>query len=180
VAPTVPAAVATLRPLGVHLVQALGSPDNVGIEPAPGRQSLPFAAGAFDVVLSRHEAYDPTDVRRITRDGGTFLTQQVGSDEATSVRSLFDLPPDGPSWDAGVAVTQLEAAGWRSIDVREERTLSEFTDIAALIAYVRSLPWAYSDLDLRQAAPRLRQLHAQSRTRPIPALSHRFLVRAER
>jgi hypothetical protein len=188
--PTIPAAVDTLRPLGVHLVQASSSGDNVahpGDEP-PGtglsggerRPALPFADSAFDLVLSRHEAYDPTDVRRIISDGGTFLTQQVGSDEAASVRSLFDLPIDGPSWGAGVAVAQLEAVGWRIIDVREERALSEFTDIAALIAYVRSLPWAYWDLDLGQAVPRLRQLHDQARVRPIPAVTHRFLVRADR
>ena len=183
--PTIPAARDTLRPLGVYLVQTLGSVENVGRpgvgHPAVGHwPALPFAASAFDVVLNRHEAYDPVDVARITRHGGTFFTQQVGSDEDASVRSLFDLPIAGPRWNAGVASTQLEAAGWRITDVREERTLSEFTDIAALIAYVRSLPWAYPDLDLQGAVPRLRQLHDQSRARPIPAVSHRFLVRADR
>ncbi|WP_344809428.1 hypothetical protein [Microlunatus ginsengisoli] len=56
--------------------------------------------------------------------------------------------------------------------------LSQFTDIAALIGYVRSTPWAYADLDLTAALPRLRQLHDQSRTRPISAVTHRFLIRA--
>ncbi len=175
--PTIPAAVATLRTHGVHLVQTLGSADNTSLEGSP-RPGLPFADGSFDVVLNRHEAFDPAEVRRITRPGGTFVTQQVGSDEATSVRALFDLPIDGRSWNAQIAVDQLSAAGWRIEDVRQERPLSEFIDIAALIAYVRSLPWAYADLDLTAALPRLRQLHEQSVRRPIPAVSHRFLIRA--
>jgi SAM-dependent methyltransferase len=178
--PTIPAARDTLRPLRVHLVQTRGSLENAGRPGIDDRPALPFAASAFDVVLSRHEAFDPADVARITRAGGVFLTQQVGSDEAASVRSLFDLPIDAPVWDARVAVSQLESAGWRIADVREERTLSEFTDIGALIAYVRSLPWAYPDLDVHRALPRLRRLHDQSRVRPIPAVSHRFLVRAHR
>jgi hypothetical protein len=178
--PTIPAAKAVLRPIGVHLVQALGGADNVGSPDRSDRPGLPFASGAFDLVLNRHEAFHPAEVRRVTGVGGTFLTQQVGSDEATSVRALFDLPTDGPVWDASVAVAQLRAAGWRIDDVREERPLSEFTDIGALVAYVRSLPWAYPDLDLTAALPRLRQLHEQSRVRPIPAVTHRFLVRATR
>jgi hypothetical protein len=177
-APTIPAAVRTLRPLGVHLVRALGSVDNVSAHPAPSRRGLPFADGAFDLVIDRHEAFDPAEVGRITRSGGTFVTQQVGSDEAASVRALFDLPLDQPAWDADVATAQLAAAGWRVDDVREERVLSQFTDIAALIGYVRSTPWAYADLELAAALPRLSQLHDQSRVRPISAVTHRFLIRA--
>lgn len=176
--PTIPAAKATLLPLGVHLVQTLGSADNVGRRDDDRRPGLPFADGTFDVVLDRHAAFDPLEVRRVTRSGGTLLTQQVGSDEAASVRSLFDLPVDAPAWDAVVAVGQLRSAGWRVDDVREERPLSEFTDIGALLAYVRSLPWAYPDLDLGAALPRLRHLHHQSRLHSIPAVTHRFLIRA--
>jgi hypothetical protein len=54
--PTVGAAQATLKPLGVHLVVALGSADNVS-EPADrNRPSLPFRSEAFNVILNRHEA----------------------------------------------------------------------------------------------------------------------------
>ncbi len=139
---------------------------------------LPFADCGFDLVIDRHAAFNPVEVRRIIRPGGSFVTQQVGSDEAASVRALFDLPTDRPRWDLGVAVGQLDAAGWSIVDAHEERALSEFVDIAALIGYVRSTPWAFADLDLERALPRLRQLHDQSRVRPIPAVTHRFLVRA--
>jgi hypothetical protein len=87
--PTVPAAHATLRPLGVHLVVTLGSTDNVPKSGQEARPSLPFRAEAFDVVLNRHEAFDPVDVLRIVKEGGRFLTEQVASDEAASVRGLL-------------------------------------------------------------------------------------------
>ena len=41
---------------------------------------LPFGAGAFELVLNRHEELDPAEVARILAPGGRFLTQQVGSD----------------------------------------------------------------------------------------------------
>ena len=181
--PTVHAAQATLRPLGVHLVVTRGSADNV---PRPGQQGhqvspgLPFRAEAFDVVLNRHTAFDPAEVRRIVKPNGRFLTQQVGSDQAASVRRLLGLPIDEPDWTADVAVGQLGAAGWVIEDVREDHTTMRFSDIAALIGYVRTTPWAFEDLDWNSARPALQQLHAQSRSTPIDAVSHSFLLLASR
>jgi SAM-dependent methyltransferase len=178
--PTVPAAQATLRPLAVHLVVALGSADNV---PGPDQQpqpGLPFQAAAFDVALNRHEAFDPVEVRRIVKPRGRFLTEQVGSDQGASVRRLLGLSDDQRLWTADVAVGQLEAAGWVINEVREDRTPMHFSDIAALISYIRTVPWAFEDLDWNSAKPALQQLHAQSLSKPIGAVSHTFLVLATR
>ncbi|HET7326740.1 MAG TPA: hypothetical protein VFJ14_05570 [Nocardioidaceae bacterium] len=88
---TVPAAAATLRPAGVHLVVCAASAENTSPsdETGPG---LPFADASFDVVLNRHECFDPQDVRRILRPDGMFVTQQVGHDESRSLRALLNLP----------------------------------------------------------------------------------------
>jgi hypothetical protein len=176
--PTVPAAVATLRPYGVQLVVALGSADNVADLGEQTRPGLPFRAHAFDVVLNRHEAFDPYEVHRLTKAHGRFLTEQVGSDEAASVRTLLGLPVVDNAWTAAVAVRQLEVARWAVEDVREEHLTMRFSDIAALIGYIRAIPWAYPDLDWASAEPRLRQLHERSESNPIEAVSHRFLLLA--
>jgi hypothetical protein len=52
-----------------------------------------------------------------------------------------------------------------------------FSDIAALIG-IRTIPWAFTDLDWASAEPRLRQLHARSQSKPIEGVSHRFLLLA--
>jgi SAM-dependent methyltransferase len=177
--PTVPAAQARLKPLGVHLVVALGSADNVGERDLQRRRpGLPFCSEAFDVILNRHEAFDPFEIFRIIKPGGRFLTQQVGSDEAASVRTLLGLPIDRSAWAAAPAIDQLQPAGWVIDDVREDRLTMKFADIAALIGYVRTIPWAYQDLDWARVKPRLQQLHFQSQSDPIEAISHRFLVLA--
>ena|SRR5688572_8876287 len=38
---------------------------------------LPFADEAFNLVLNRHGSLEPTEVARVLRPGGTFLTQQM-------------------------------------------------------------------------------------------------------
>ena len=53
-----------LRPEGIEVTMATAA-------------HLPFADGAFDLVLSRHEELVPAEIARILRPGGTLLTQQV-------------------------------------------------------------------------------------------------------
>jgi hypothetical protein len=176
--PTVPAARSQLSHLGVHLVIALGSNDNVTLPNTADRPGLPFRAGAFDVILNRHEAFDPFEVRRIIKTRGRFLTQQVGSNEAASVRRLLGLPVDNREWTATAAVSQLEAASWVIEEQQEERLTMTFADIGALIGYVRSIPWAFEDLDWASVKPRLQQLHALSESKRIEAVAHRFVILA--
>jgi SAM-dependent methyltransferase len=66
--PNVPIARRRLAPLGVRVFDTTESGDD----------PLPFADGTFDFVVSRHESYVPSEVRRVLVSGGTFVTQQVG------------------------------------------------------------------------------------------------------
>ncbi len=172
------AARSTLSPLGVSLVVALGADDNTTT--VRSRPALPFADDAFELVLNRHESFDAADVCRITKPGGRFVTQQVGSDEAASVRRLLDLGDLGPVWSLDVAVRQLQGVGWRMERVLEDHPPLRFSDIAALVAYVRSTPWAFPHLDWDVACGHLRRLHEQAPITPLEAMSHRFLVRCKK
>lgn len=174
---TVPAAVAKLRPAGVHLVVCLGSDENTAeIRTAP---TLPLADASFDVVTNRHEAFDPGDVRRLLRPGSAFVTQQVGSDEADSVRALLGLPPQGPVWDLEVACAQLASAGIEVERRHEERATARFSDIAALVGYVRSTPWSFPEFDPVAMRARLEALHGRClREGSIDAVTHRFWLAA--
>ena len=65
-----------LVPLGIRFRQA------------DGGGPLPFADGAFDLILNRHGSYGPAEVCRLLRPGGTFITEQVG---AQNDRELVEL-----------------------------------------------------------------------------------------
>jgi hypothetical protein len=177
--PTVAAAVATLRPHGVHLVVCLGSDDNTASRRT--RPRLPFADGAFDVVVNRHEALDADDVWRLLRPAGAFVTQQVGGDEEASVRALLGLAPQTGDWMLAEARAQLESAGLTIVDGAEDRTATRFADVAALVAYIRSVPWSIPEFDPTAMQERLAALHeACVRDGGVEAVTHRFWVGARR
>jgi SAM-dependent methyltransferase len=164
-APTVPAAARTLRPAGVPLVRCQGSTENTE-PPEPGRPALPFRDGAFDLVVNRHEAFAPADVRRILRPGGVFVTQQVGGDHGAELRRLlgYDAPPPA-SWDLAQARRQAEAAGLVVLDGAEAALESGCADVGALVAYLRSVPWYVPDFTVTRYRERLHALHRRGEVR---------------
>lgn len=177
--PTVPAAIETLRPYGVDLVVCLGSDDNIATRRT--RPALPFADATFDVITSRHEAFDADDITRLLRPGGHFVTQQVGGDEEASVREMLGLAAQTEPWTLAEARAQLESAGLVIVDAGEERQAARYTDIAALIAYVRSTPWSVPEFDPVEMRTRLSELHERCvRDGSVDAVSHRFWIVARR
>lgn len=124
---------------------------NVG--PRTNRPQLPFGEASFDLILNRHEAFDPGDVRRLLRTGGDFITQQVGHEEAASMRRLLGLPTEGPQWDLAEAVRQVEAASFSVVDTAEAHPVTRFTDIGALVAYLRTVPWEVPEFEVRRFRP---------------------------
>jgi SAM-dependent methyltransferase len=148
--PNVDVAARTLARVGIPIVQIESAPDNVDQEGAdPVSSRLPFALGAFDLVIDRHSSYWPSEVRRVLRPGGRFLTQQR-SDAGVSGEAwehLFDRPSPLPVFDSSFAADQLRRAGFEITDAEDADTPIVFTDLPGLIYYLRLVPWAVEGFD---------------------------------
>jgi SAM-dependent methyltransferase len=149
--PNIDVAAATLRPFGVSVVGTGSAPDNIdqpGTTPDESGTNLPFRDETFDLVVDRHSSYWPTEVRRVLRPGGTFLTQQfgVGGDD---VLRMFERPVSGgPDFDLAFAVAQLQDAGMDVIRAEEATTPIAFLDVGAFVYFMRAVPWVLPDLDV--------------------------------
>ncbi len=145
-----------------------------------GRLPLPDETCAL--VINRHESYDPAEVRRVLRPGGRFITQQVGGKDGTDLNRLLKAPnPDSgmPDWDLELARAQLETAGFKVIKAVEEFPLTSFTDVGAVVYYLKAIPWQIPDFSVDRYAEGLLDLerHIQSEGKVL-VRSHRFLLRA--
>ncbi|MEV8537755.1 class I SAM-dependent methyltransferase [Streptomyces sp. NPDC051572] len=130
---------------------------------APEDAPLPFADGAFDLVLSRHpvRAHWP-EIARVLRPGGTYFAQHVGP------RSAFDLVEHflGPQPESVSGARDpeheragAEAAGLEIVELRAERLRMEFYDIAAVVHFLRKVIWMVPDFTVEAYEPQLRALH---------------------
>lgn len=168
--PNIPVATRRLEPLGVRVVAI----------DADETRALPLPDDGFDVVINRHEYYDPDEIRRILAPGGVFITQQVGGDDLSELNTaLGDHPPEHSDWNAGFARRQLEQAGLRVTDSRERHSPGEFRDIGAVVLYLRLTPWQITGYRLADYGDRLRELHDRiTAAGPLSVRHHRFLIEA--
>lgn len=148
-----------LSPFGAKVVAVEGAPDNDEWVGEGGR--LPFRAASFDLVMSRHEAYSPTEIARVLESGGYFLTEQLGgnSGHEAEFRRLFGREPGGSDWDLAKAARQIEQAGLTMVRGGEEFPISRFMDIGALAYYLLAVPWVIENFDISHDRLRLERLH---------------------
>lgn len=102
---------------------------------------LPFADGEFDLVLNRHSGLNTQQVARVLAPGGAFLTQQVHGLWATDLLAELGATPQWPESTPDKYVPKLKAAGLAVVDVREWSGPLSFTDIGAIVYYLKAVPW---------------------------------------
>ncbi|MEV5175672.1 class I SAM-dependent methyltransferase [Streptomyces flaveolus] len=166
--PNVAKATALLRPRGVVVVAA---PDD-----AP----LPFADGAFDLVLSRHPVRPYwAEIARVLRPGGTYFAQHVGPSSAFELVEYFLGPRSQEARggrDPERERADAEAAGLEVAGLRAERLRMEFHDVAAVVHFLRKVVWMVPDFTVEAYEPRLRALHERiQKEGPFVAHSARHL-----
>jgi SAM-dependent methyltransferase len=129
--PNVKLATERLSPYGVRVVNV----------PLLYEGSLPFEDGEFDLVLNRHSGFNPREVARILSPGGTFLTQQIHGLYAEDLLAMFGASPQWPDATPEKYIPALEKAGLTNIQSREWSGKLSFTDVGAIVYYLKAVPW---------------------------------------
>ncbi|WP_067962388.1 methyltransferase domain-containing protein [Nocardiopsis trehalosi] len=170
--PNVAVATARLHPLGAVVVAD------------PDEPPLPFADAAFDLVTSRHPVTVWwSEIARVLRPGGTYLSQQVGPASVFELVEFFLGPQDEARAhrrpeDARRAARE---AGLDVVDLRSERLRVEFFDIGAVVYFLRKVIWMVPGFTVEAYRDRLRDLHDRITAEgPFVAHSARFLIEARR
>jgi SAM-dependent methyltransferase len=144
---------------------------------------IPFPAGSFDLVVSRHPVVTAWDeIARVLRPGGTCLSQQVG---AGSNRELIDFmmgpQPVSQARSAERAVTAANEAGLMVVDLRQESLRTVFGDVGAVVHFLRKVLWTVPGFTVDAYRDRLAALHEQIQSEgSFVAHAQRFLIEARR
>lgn len=139
------------------------SPLGVNVYPVTDDSQLPFADGEFDLILNRHESYNPREVWRLLSEGGVFLTQQVGWSDCREIndRLGIPMPSDYAGWELDFAVDQMVRNGFHIWDQREATPVQRFYDIGALVYYLNTIPWQVPDFTVERFREPLWEIHLE-------------------
>ena len=118
--------------------------DNVSLKRMEGN-NLQFDADEFDIVMLRHAGVYVSEIVRVLRPGGYFITQTVGKRSSLNILDAFGWTPAsfGPDWWQPVAelADQFRVQGCHIIAQAEYDVQCWFKDIESFMFWFMAVPW---------------------------------------
>lgn len=158
-----------LAPLGVEVVEA------------GGESALPFADEQFDRVINRHGSYLPSELYRILKPGGRFVTQQVGAKNCFSMRARLGFALPDSKHDLAHEAARFEAAGFTILKVEEYFNYSRYLDTGAVVFQAKIIEWEYPGFSVEKNWAQLVDIQREIEEKGFyETHEHRFLIVAEK
>lgn len=171
-APNVAVARERLGPLGVKVLP-IGTDERIDLPPE-----------SVELVLSRHEAFDASEVARVLVPNSTFITQQVGGRNYEELERRFRVAPE-PGFNHVDTLAhfaeEISSAGLTVQTARESVFPERFLDVGAVVYFLRAAPWEVPGFSVQRDRAALEGIHAEIRRRGYWELvAHRLLVIANK
>lgn len=160
----------TLEPLGITVKQVFN--DN----------KLPFNDNTFDVVINRHEDYDVKEVKRVLKDNGIFITQQVGgkNNEELSKFLIPNFKSECFDFELNTEVKKIINLNFDILYENEYFPCLKFFDVGAIVYLAKIIEWEFPNFSVEQNFSQLCKLHDKILKQGyVESLEHRFIIVAK-
>lgn len=145
--------------------------------------AIPWPDGTFDVILNRHGSFHAPELFRLLREGGVFITEQVGGDNDRDLveRVLPEVEKPFPNLNLAEQRAVFEAAGFRILRAEEAYRPILFYDVGAFVWFARIIPWEFPGFSVDRCLEGLLAMQAEIEERgKIQGTVHRYLIAAEK
>lgn len=166
-------------PPNVQLCRDTLIPLGIDFRPGDAGKQLPFPDGSFDMVIDRHGDFCPTEIFRVLKPGGFFITQQVGAENDRELVEILcgDVPQPYPDQHLAIALRAFREAGFEIINGQEAFRPISFLDVGALVWFARILQWEFPNFSVDTHLDGLFRAQAQLEEQGcIHGRTHRFLL----
>jgi SAM-dependent methyltransferase len=142
---------------------------------------VPLADGEFDLVLNRHAGFNAEEVARILAPGGVFLSEQIHGLWAYDLLAAFDAKPQWPQDTLEEDVPRLEAAGLTIVNAQDWSGRLCFTDVGAIVYYLKAVPWLVPGFSVETHSHYLRMLQRRLESGSgLVFVARKYLVEAHK
>lgn len=142
---------------------------------------MPFEDGEFALVLNRHAAIFVDEIARILEPRGRLLTRQVHGLWAQDLLAAFGATPQWPDASPEKYVPWLQSAGFNVLDVKDWSGRLTFTDVGAIVYYLKAVPWLVSGFSVASHTDHLMALQRTLETQgELVYIARNYLIEAEK
>jgi SAM-dependent methyltransferase len=139
--------------------------------------ALPFKDGYFDIVINRHGAFDISEIKRVLKPRGLFITQQVGEENDIDLIKLLipGVKKSFPGWNLQNNVCAFKEAGFELLFAQEAFPAIRFFDVGALVWFARIIQWEFPGFSVENSFEQLCRAQAiLDEQGEITSKTHRF------
>lgn len=166
----------------VELCKEKLEPLGICVKPVLDDDMLPFPDNTFDMIINRHESYDVSEVRRVLKRNGLFITQQVGgkNNESLSKKLIPNFQPSYSDLLLDNEDEKLRAEGFTILFGNEYYPYLRFYDVGAIVFYAKIMKWEFPGFSVVKCFERLCELQREVMDqRYIESFEHRFIIVAQ-
>lgn len=169
--PNVKLCTETLLPLGIDF-KACDNP-----------AEIPFESERFDMILNRHGDFHAKELYRLLKNGGIFVTEQVGEDND---RDLVEMVLPGtekpfPHLNLKEQKKVFEDTGFHVVRGEEAYRPIQFYDIGAFVWFAHIIEWEFPGFSVDRCFESLLKMQRIVEEQgKIEGTIHRYLIVAEK
>lgn len=167
-------------PPNIELSKKVLTPYGIVVRSVIDDKSLPFEDDYFDIIINRHESFSLSEVKRILKEGGVFITQQVGGRNNKEM-SKFLLGEYSKIIDFNFnldrVVQEALNTGLKIIRKGEYFPKTRFFDVGALVYLAKIIEWEFPGFSVERCFDRLIELQCIIEKQGyIETMEHRFFL----
>lgn len=172
--PNVEVARERLGSLGVEVVDTSDDPSHT---------HLRFPDQSFDLITDRHTGARAAELWRCLKPSGSYITQQVGSQDCIALNEWLGDTSRGnsPRFDLEALTEQLVRAGFAVVEAQEAYPKVVYRDIGAIVYHLKAIPWMVPGFDVDTHRERLLSMHKHiCENGGLTVPRHRFFIHAKK
>jgi SAM-dependent methyltransferase len=121
------------------------------LKPVKKPNEISFDNEYFEVITNRHGSYDIQELKRALKNGGLFITQQVGGLNGIDINmSLETKTMDYVEWCLVKNIEMFQIFDMEIIEYGENIGKMKFYDMGAFVFYLKCIPWQVKDFTVEK------------------------------
>jgi hypothetical protein len=137
----------------------------------------------FDIVINRHESYNELELKRVLKEDGIFITQQVGAYNNKDLATFFDPnhTDQAPEMTLNKSISRLEKAGFKIVFKNEYYPTLKFYDLGAIAYLAKIIKWEFLDFSVEKTFDKFLILKNElDKNGYVKSTEHRFIIVANK
>lgn len=170
-------------PPNVELCKEKLLPLGINFKACDNPSEIPYNDEQFDMIINRHGDFDAMEFYRLLKEGGLFITEQVGGDNE---RDLVEMVLPGaekpfPHLNLKEQRRVFEDAGFQILRAEEVYRPIYFYDIGAFVWFAHIIEWEFPGFSVDKCFTQLLKMQETiEKTGKVEGTIHRFLIVAKK